>query len=256
MRLRILGCSGGIGGSHLRTTSMLLDDDVLIDAGTGVGELSIAELQAIDHVFLTHSHLDHVATIPFLVDTVGQLREHPLVVHGLPETLEALRTHIFNWSIWPDFTEIPSREAPSLRYEPIDVGETRMLSDGRRITALPANHVVPAVGYHLDSGNGSLVYTGDTTTNPALWPLVNAIENLRYLIIECAFCNGERELAVVAKHLCPSMLAEELRQLKRKVELYITHLKPSEVELTMAEIETAAGSYAPKMLQNGQILTF
>src|SRR5690606_38387190 len=100
MRLRILGCSGGIGGSHLRTTSMLLDDDVLIDAGTGVGELSIAELQAIDHVFLTHSHLDHIATIPFLVDTVGQLRELPLVVHGLPETLEALRTHIFNWSIW------------------------------------------------------------------------------------------------------------------------------------------------------------
>lgn len=235
---------------------MLLDHDVLIDAGTGVGELSLAELKAIDHIFLTHSHLDHIATIPLLVDTVGQMRDQPLVVHGLPATIETLRKHIFNWSVWPDFTEIPSREAPALRFETMEVGQTKILDGERRITALPANHVVPAVGYHLDSGKGSLVYTGDTTANAALWPLVNAIENLRCLIVECAFCNGERELAVVAKHLCPSMLAEELRQLKHRVELYITHLKPSEVELTMAEIEAEAGAYAPKMLQNGQIITF
>ena len=255
MRLRILGCSGGIGGSHLRTTSMLLDDDVLVDAGTGVGDLSLVELTSIDHIFLTHSHLDHIATIPFIVDTVGQMRDRPLTVHALPATIDALRNHIFNWSVWPDFAEIPSRAAPYLRYEAINVGETVTLN-GRRITALPANHVVPALGYHIDSGAASLVYTGDTTKNDALWPIVNRIANLRYLIIECAFCNGERDLARVAKHLCPSMLAEELQKLERPVELYITHLKPSEVELTMAEIEAYAGSYRPKMLQNGQIIEF
>src|SRR5690606_1080670 len=242
MRLRILGCSGGIGGSHLRTTSMLLDHDVLIDAGTGVGELTLSELKASDHVFLTHAHLGHVATIPFVLDTVGQMRDRPLIVHGLPATIDALRTHIFNWKIWPDFTEIPSHEAPYLRFETIAVGETKELDGGRRITALPANHVVPAVGYHLDSGAGSLVYTGDTTANPALWPLLNAIENLRCLIIECAFSNGERDLAKVAKHLCPSMLAGELRQLKHKVDVYITHLKAGEAESTMAEIEAEAAS--------------
>ena len=115
MRLRVLGCSGGIGGRHLRTTSMLLDQDILIDAGTGVGDLTLAELTPIDHVFLTHSHLDHVASIPFMVDTVGQMRDKPVTVYAIPATLEILKNHLFNWSIWPDFTQIPSAEAPFLR---------------------------------------------------------------------------------------------------------------------------------------------
>src|SRR5438045_1003394 len=115
MKLRILGCSGGIGGRHLRTTSMLLDNDVLIDAGTGVSDLSLTELSMIDHVFVTHSHLDHVTSIPFMVDTVGGMRDRPLTVHALPETVEVLRNHLFNWSIWPDFTQIPSIENPLLK---------------------------------------------------------------------------------------------------------------------------------------------
>ena len=255
MRLRILGCSGGIGGRHLRTTSMLLDNDILVDAGTGVGDLSLTELSLIDHVFLTHSHLDHVASIPFLVDTVGGMRNKPLTVWAAPATLEIIRNHIFNWSIWPDFTQIPSPDKPFLRFGEVQVGVTiEML--GRRLTPLPANHVVPAVGYHLDSGRGSLVFTGDTTTNDPLWAAVNKIPNLRYIIIETAFCNREKELAIISKHLCPSMLAEELAKLARSAEIYITHLKPGEIELTMQEIEDEAGQYRPRMLQNNQIFEF
>ena len=163
MQLRILGCSGGIGGG-LRTTSMLVDHDVLIDAGTGVGDLSLTELKQIDHIFVTHSHLDHVVSIPFLVDTVGGMRDSPITVHATEETLDILRKHLFNWKIWPDFAEIPNRERPYLRYESLRLGDTVTLG-GRRIRSLPANHVVPAVGYRLDSGAGSLVFTGDTTTN-------------------------------------------------------------------------------------------
>jgi len=252
MRLRILGCSGGIGGRHLRTTSMLLDQDILIDAGTGVADLTLAELTPVDHVFLTHSHLDHVASIPFMVDTVGQMRDKPLTVYAIPATIEILKNHIFNWSIWPDFTQIPSAEEPFLRYQAIELGQTVEL-DGRRITVLPANHVVPAIGYQLDSGRGSLVFTGDTTTNDELWPIVNKVANLKYLIIECAFSNKERQLAVMSKHLCPSMLAEELAKLERSAEIFITHLKPGEIELSMEEIEEFAGQYRPRMLQNNQV---
>jgi len=255
MRLRILGCSGGIGGRHLRTTSMLLDNDILVDAGTGVGDLSLTELSLIDHVFLTHSHLDHVASIPFLVDTVGGMRNKPLTVWAAPATLEIIRNHIFNWSIWPDFTQIPSPDKPFLRFGDVQVGVTIEMH-GRRLTPLPANHVVPAVGYHLDSGRGSLVFTGDTTTNDPLWAAVNKIPNLRYIIIETAFCNREKELAIISKHLCPSMLAEELAKLARSAEIYITHLKPGEIELTMQEIEDEAGQYRPRMLQNNQIFEF
>src|SRR5882724_4882399 len=198
MKLRILGCSGGIGGRHLRTTSMLLDNDILIDAGTGVADLSLTELSLIDHIFLTHSHLDHVASIPFMVDTVGGMRDQPLTLWAVPATLEIVRNHIFNWSIWPDFSQIPSPDRPYLRYREIQVGDTVELKK-RKVSVLPANHVVPAVGYHLDSGKGSLVFTGDTTTNDPLWAVVNKISNLKYLSIETGDLVHDRPKRVVRR---------------------------------------------------------
>ncbi len=254
MQLRILGCSGGIGGD-LRTTSMLLDHDTLIDAGTGVGDLSINELAQIDHVFVTHSHMDHVATIPFIADTVGWMRDHPLTVHATQETLAILKQHLFNWKLWPDFTQIPSAANPVMRYEPVALGGTVTLN-GRAITPLPANHVVPAVGYHLDSGKASLVFTGDTTTNDALWPIVNQIGNLKYLIIETALSDRDRELARVSKHLCPSLLVDELAKLKLTPEIYITHLKPRESELIMQQVAVAVKDRRPRMLQNNHVFEF
>jgi ribonuclease BN (tRNA processing enzyme) len=254
MKLRILGCSGGIGG-NLRTTSMLIDHDVLIDAGTGVGDLSLTEMCVIDHVFVTHSHLDHIACLPLLVDSVGFMREKPLTIHATDETLAILKQNIFNWEIWPDFSQIPSLHQPLLRYERIVRGETVNM-DGRKITPLPANHVVPAVGFQIESGNTSLVFSGDTTTCDAMWDVINGIQNLEYLIIETAFSNAEKELAVVSKHLCPSLLAEELQKLKLNPKIYITHLKPGEVELTMQEVSECVKNFVPKMLQNGQVFEF
>jgi ribonuclease BN (tRNA processing enzyme) len=255
VRLRVLGCSGGIGGRHLRTTSFLVDSDILIDAGTGVGDLTLAELSQIDHIFITHSHLDHVTSIPFLVDTVGGMRSKPLVVYATRATLEILRNHLFNWAIWPDFSEIPSPEAPFLRYQEIALGETVRLA-ARSITPLPAHHTVPAVGYHLDSGRASLVFTGDTGPNDALWREVNRIANLKFLIIETAFSNKERQLAEISRHLCPETLAEELAKFELDAEIYITHMKPGEIEPTMLEIEECAGKFRPQMLQNNLVLEF
>jgi len=256
MRLRVLGCSGGIGGRHLRTTSFLVDHDVLIDAGTGVGDLSLAELSLIDHIYLTHSHLDHIASIPFLVDSVGGMRTGgPITVHATRETIEILRSHIFNWTIWPDFTQVPSAEAPFMRYAEIELGRTETV-DGRAITPLPAIHTVPAVGFHLDSGAGSLVFSGDTGANDALWQAVNRIDNLRTVIVETAFSNRDKALAELSKHLCPETLAVELAKLERQAEIYITHLKPGEIELTMEEVEAVAGDYRPRMLQNNVVFDF
>ncbi|MEK6593071.1 MAG: 3',5'-cyclic-nucleotide phosphodiesterase [Pseudomonadota bacterium] len=254
MKLRILGCSGGIGGD-LRTTSMLLDHDTLIDAGTGAGDLSVSELSQIDHIFVTHSHMDHVTSIPFMADTVGWMRDKPITVYAIAETIDILRRHLFNWKLWPDFAEIPDAQNPVLRYQTVTLGKTVDLG-GRRITPLPADHVVPAVGYRIDSGAASLVFTGDTTTNDALWREMNRIVNLRYVIIETAFCNREKDMAIASKHLCPSMLAEELSKLTLPAEIYITHLKPGEIELIMQEIEECAGKWSPRMLKNNQIFEF
>jgi len=120
---------------------MLIDHDILMDAGTGVGDLSLAEMSLVDHLFVTHSHLDHVASIPFMVDTVGGMRNKALTVYAIPATLEIIRNHIFNWSIWPDFSQVPTPEKPWMRYCEINLGETIELK-GRRITVLPAIHAV------------------------------------------------------------------------------------------------------------------
>jgi ribonuclease BN (tRNA processing enzyme) len=231
---------------------MILDDDVLIDAGTGVGDLSVPELTRIDHIFVTHSHMDHVTSIPFLIDTVGWMRETPITLYATRETLSILHDHLFNWKLWPDFAQIPDPSRPVLRYQAIEVGVPVRLGD-REITALPANHVVPAVGYRIDSGANSLVFSGDTTTNDALWEHVNAMKNLRYLIIETALSDRERALAIASKHLCPSLLADELAKLTLSPDIYITHLKPRESDVIMDEVLACVAERRPQMLRNNQV---
>jgi cAMP phosphodiesterase len=255
IKLRVLGCSGGIGGSHLRTTALLVDDDVLIDAGTGLGDLSIAELARIDHVFLTHTHLDHIACLPLMIDSVADRRHKPITVYGTRPVLNILKAHVLNWLVWPDFAEVPSADNPFMRYQEIEPMQAVTLG-ARSFTPLPVDHTIPAVGYCLDSGAGSLVFSGDTGPCDAFWAAVNGIANLRHLIIECAFPDREERLAVLSKHLCPSLLASELRKLERQCEIHITHLKPGQMELTMAEIERSLGEFKPRMLHNDQVFEF
>lgn len=255
MKVRILGCSGGIGGRHLRTTSLLVDDDILIDAGTGVADLSLDELAAIDHVFVTHSHLDHIAALPLMIDSVADRRDAPVTIHATAATLETIRAHIFNWAIWPDFSEIAIRDRMVMQYRAISVGQ-RIDVGSRSITAVPAEHTVPAVGYQLDSGCASLVFSGDTAGNDAFWQTVNEIANLRYLIIESAFSDREEALAHVSKHLCPRLLFAELDKLSLPAEVYVTHLKPGQSDAIMQEIGAQAGRVVPGLLRNDQVFEF
>jgi ribonuclease BN (tRNA processing enzyme) len=139
-------------------------------------------------------------------------------------------------------------------YREIKVGEVVELR-GRRFTAIPANHTVPAVGYLMDNGRNALVFSGDTACNDALWSVVNATKNLKYLIIETAFSNKESDIAAASKHLCPKMLAQELEKMRVTPEVFITHLKPGEGALTMKEVGEAAGRWRPRMLENNQEFT-
>lgn len=241
MQLRILGCSGGIGGER-ETTSMLVDDDVLIDCGTGVGNLALEEMRQIRHIFLTHTHLDHIANLPLLVDTLfSDLVEQPLVIHALEESMEIIKNHIFNWQIWPDFFELPDRKRPSIEFRAMKVGETRELG-GRSFEMIGVNHTVPAVGYRVSNGRGSFAFTGDTTTNDDFWQVLNRYDGLDLLVAECAFSNEEKELSSLAKHYCPESLAADLAKLDHDPRIFITHLKPGDEERIFNEVvETLSG---------------
>lgn len=236
MKVRVLGCSGAIA-KGCRTTSFLMDDSVLIDAGTGVGDLTLDEMRKIDHVYLTHSHLDHIAALPLMLDAVSSLRQTPVQIHALPQTLEVLSKHIFNNIIWPDFSSIPSAASPFMRFCPLHVGEQRATA-GVIVEALPAVHTVPAVGYAVRGQDRKewWVFSGDTERNPAFWGRVNELP-VAMLVMETAFSERESALARRSLHLSPQSLLAELRQFKqRRCPVYITHTKPAETDIIMGEI--------------------
>ena len=260
MQVRVLGCSGSIA-QGCRTSSFLLDDDVLIDAGTGVGDLTLDELARIDHILLSHSHLDHVLSVGLLADSVMRRRvgRPPIRVHALPATIEALRQHIFNGVIWPDFTRLPSADAPVLAFSPIEVGQVVRLGT-RRIEVLSAHHTVPAVGYAVlgaeGTNQGAWVYTGDTGPNPALWARL-AQMRVGALVIETAFRDDERQLARISRHLCPTALGNELAQLgpdAQPLTVYITHIKPGETDTVMREVQGLGLVHRVQALVAGQVI--
>lgn len=252
MRIQVLGCSGGIGNGA-QTTALLVDDDILIDAGTGVADLSLDAMAAIDHVFLTHSHLDHVVSIPFLLDSVGARRApKPLTVHAQTATLEVLRTHVFNNALWPDFTAIPSRQNPYLRFETLAPGETITLG-GRQLRSISVNHTVPAVAYLLGNGRASFGFSGDTCSTDAYWQALNACTDLRHVVIETSFMDEEEALSRLSGHLCPRLLVEELKKLKTTAQVYITHLMPGEEDAIMAQIRNQVPDNPPQALLAGMI---
>lgn len=262
MKVCVLGCSGAIAQGR-RTTSFLVDGQVLIDAGTGVGDLSLADMARIDHVFLTHSHLDHVAALPLMVDAVATCRIRPLQVYALAETVAALRAHIFNNIIWPDFESIPSVQAPFIRFHVFKVGD-RLEVEGKTVEVLPAVHSVPAVGFAVSAGGPAWVFSGDTGRNPAFWARVNRL-NIGALVIETAFSDAESELALRSQHMSPGTLGEELASMARPgaYTVWITHTKPAETALIMDEIGRlvrGAGGLDPALdirwLSEGQVFAW
>jgi cAMP phosphodiesterase len=203
----------------------MVDSDILIDAGTGVGELTLTEMARIRHIFITHSHLDHIAGIPLMVDSIFSQIDEPVTLHASAETIAALRKHIFNWTIWPDFTVLPTAQSGVLRYQVMEPGSVCTLGS-RRIQMVPVNHIVPGVGYCVESAGRVLAFTGDTTTNDTFWAALNAYANIEVLIAECAFANQEHELCLKARHYCPGLLAADLAKLRHRPQVYLTHLKP------------------------------
>ncbi|MDH3646139.1 MAG: 3',5'-cyclic-nucleotide phosphodiesterase [Gammaproteobacteria bacterium] len=252
MRVRILGCSGGIG-QGLRTSSILVDGDILIDAGTGVGDLDLADLSRVRHVFITHSHLDHIVSLPMLVDTIfDQLVGEPLKVYANSQTIGALRKHIFNDVIWPDFCSLPSAENPVLEFVEIQAGDVVEIG-ARSMRAIAVEHAVPTLGFCVANGAKVFAFSGDTTTNKTLWPVLNSYERLDVLVIEVSFPDRLADLARESGHYTPSTFAADLLNLKHTPDVWVTAMKPGEEELIYAEVMAALPDRGVQCLQSGTV---
>ena len=253
MELRVLGCSGGIGAGR-GTTSFLIDHDVLLDAGSGVASLSLDQMARIRHIFLTHSHLDHILSIPLLVDSVFDRIEGSILIHAQPQTIEALRQHVFNGLIWPDFTRLPHPERPVLRFVPMGPGEPVSLGE-RTFEMIPVHHLVPTVGYRVACPSGAFAFSGDTTTNDTLWEGLNARGALDLLIVEAAFSNSEEALCRIARHYCPRLLADDLVKLRHNPRILLTHAKPGEEQEIVAECRSLVPDRQIGHLADGDVFT-
>jgi len=250
MDLRVLGCSGGVGG-QLRTTTLLINDDVLIDAGTGLGDLNLQAMSCIRHIFLTHSHLDHITSIPFLVDTLFDSIKKPIIIHGLAATINALKKHIFNNVIWPDFSCLPDAEHPVMQYEVMQPGDIVEI-DNRKFEMIDVNHIVSGVGYRVESETGSFAFSGDTTTNDTFWAALNKRNKLDLLIVESAFTNKDVKLCHLSGHYCAELLAPDLAKLNHKPAVYISHNKPGSEAQIFAECQKAITTHTVHPLSEGQ----
>ncbi|MDJ0793883.1 MAG: 3',5'-cyclic-nucleotide phosphodiesterase [Woeseiaceae bacterium] len=253
MRIRVLGCSGGIGAGA-RTSAMLVDNDVLIDAGTGIGDLDLSDLDSIRHVFLTHAHLDHIAGLPMLVDHVfDEDFDVPLTVYAREETLRAVQEHLFNGVIWPDFTRLPSPENPMLRWHVTGPGDTIRIGH-RNFYAVDVMHTVPSLGYTVQNSGGVFAVSGDTKTNETLWPVLNACDDLKVLVIEVSFPDELGALAADAGHYTPRTLTDDLKRLHHEPEIWLTGMKPGEEDRIFKQVVKAAPDKNIRMLSRGTVI--
>ncbi len=256
MKIKVLGCGGSIGIPFEGTTAFLVDDDILLDAGTGVCSMPMVSLEKIQHVFLTHTHLDHICALPFLIDTVGVNRSQLLTIYASRDSITALKKHIFNDVIWPDFTQIPSPDRAVMRYQEI-FSEQFVHIGHRRFLPIEVNHAVHAFGFIVDDGGPCWAFSGDTHRTHRFYELINAMPAVSRLFVESAFPDHEAWIADLSCHLCPKLLFDELKKLRPDCEVWISHLKPREYNSIHAQLKDPATATRPvHLLQAGMEFEF
>ncbi|MDH4101135.1 MAG: 3',5'-cyclic-nucleotide phosphodiesterase [Nitrospirota bacterium] len=254
MQLRVLGCYGGETPDH-RTSSFLVDDSLLLDAGSACSGLPLEDQLKIKHILLTHTHMDHIRSIPFLLDNVLGKVSHKITIWGIPEVLELLHDNLFNNMIWPDFTKIPTPEKALLVLNPLTPGQETDV-DGYKVTAIPVNHTVPTAGFIVDNGEMSLLYSGDTAETDEIWKAGNERANLKVVLAETSFPAEMAKFGDLTKHLTSENLPGELKKLNRpEVPVYIYHTKPAHNATIKSELAAIEG-YDIRIMADGESYSF
>jgi cAMP phosphodiesterase len=240
MKIRVLGAFGAEGLAQ-RPTAFLVNDTILLDCGTVGGALTVPEQLAIEHALVSHSHLDHVAGLAFLTETLAFFDPRPPVtVAGVEPVVEMLRTGVFNGVVWPDFTRIPSEDAAVMQYRTL-ADETEQRVGDLWVTPVAVSHSIPTSGFILRDGATGVVYSGDTGPTTAIWKAARDMRGLRAVMLECAYPNRLAHLAAIAGHLTPDLVRRELDKLPGDVPVWIYHVKPQFYDEIASELDRLDG---------------
>jgi len=247
MKLQILGCHGGeLPGC--RSTCFLVDGVLAHDAGALTASLDLAALARVDHIILTHSHFDHVKDLPLMSDLVVGLRPSPVTVWASHACIQTLRENLFNGSLWPDFTRIPSPEQPTFQLRGFTPGESFQVG-AYAVTSIPVAHPVESCGFVIRKNGVALGISGDTGPTDRLWQVLNRVPELKALLLETSFPDELQDLADLSGHLTPRTLRIELAKFQRNgANVMLYHLKPAFV----AELKRQVADLPVKVLELGE----
>jgi cAMP phosphodiesterase len=237
MKIKVIGCSGAEFPGH-KTPSFLLNDEIIFDAGSFTGVLDEKAQMRIRHIFITHAHLDHIKSIPFLADNiiVGEM-QHKVSIYSIPPVLKMIKEHLFNSALWPDFTIIPKPDNAILNLVKLSAGKSINVNS-YTITPYEMNHSVPAVGYLVQDNRGKrFFYTGDTGPAARTWEKLGN-RKIDCLIIDVSFPNSLSGMALRSSHLTPELLIKEMAKMQQRPEqICITHLKPQYLKIIKDELK-------------------
>ncbi|MFZ4855833.1 MAG: 3',5'-cyclic-nucleotide phosphodiesterase [Desulfuromonadaceae bacterium] len=233
MRLRVLGCSGSSYPGH-QSPAFLIDDNLLVDAGTVSAVLNEEEQNLIEAVLITHPHLDHIKGLAGLAENLLITGSSRFIhVYGLEAVLDILKKHLFNGLIWPDFGIIPDESAPIIRWKILEPYKSTVVC-GYTVFPVPVSHTVPASGFLISSRNARMLFTGDTGPTEAIW---HHATELSLLVVEVSFPDSLEELALRSGHLTPRLLKIELGKLPDTPRrIMVMHLKSIYREQIISEL--------------------
>jgi len=224
MKIRLLGSSVHDTAHRQYVTSYLINGTVGIDAGSTGFDGTPQQQEAVEHVFLTHSHIDHTASLPIFVENAWTPVAGCPTIYGSRETLDAVQKHIFNDVIWPDFVALSRNMPPFLRLRPIEP-EVPVEAAGLRITPIPVHHVVPTFGYVVSEGDSAVIFGADSGPTQRIWEVAHKTPNLRAVFLEACFPNSLTGLAKASLHLTSEMFAGEVAKMPPGVKLIAIHIK-------------------------------
>jgi ribonuclease BN (tRNA processing enzyme) len=239
MRIHVLGAFGS-RFKDKNMVSFLVDDKILVDAGNVLNPLGDKAFD-IENILLTHHHLDHITEIPFLISESFPSRLKPLRIFASSHTIRAMKKFIMNHKIWPDFSALKLRKNGSFSLQYYEVKAGQILQIGEYvILPFKSNHIIPTLGFKITFRGKSVIFSGDTYVQQNIWKLANDDEQVKAIFIDVSYPARLHDLGEKAKHLSTDVFEEELKKLKRKVKIFVVHIKPTFYDEVKKEIDQIA----------------
>jgi ribonuclease BN (tRNA processing enzyme) len=254
MKIQVLGGHGGqaLGFS---TTSFLINDELLLDAGSITSNLSVVQQSKIDHILISHAHLDHIKDLAFICDNCFGLRKKPFEVYTHATVKKILKDHLFNETIWPDFTVLPTAENPTIVINAIEPEKTFTLGK-YQITAIRVQHPNDAMGFIIDEDSTAVLFTVDTASTERIWEIAKGKKNLKAIFTEVSFPNSLKGLAKLSDHHTPLSIQAEIAKMPADLPIILTHLKPNYREVIMRELSALQEKRLRVLERDGEVFTF